>query len=132
MSTNPSVQLDVRNNPARPGDGYTTSQNNGNYSYRYTGGTESANDGTVVEHGRAGGADVITIDLVCAPQYSIQSITFKNDSEHQLIASVATPRRAMITDVNTANEFAEYIVNVRDGATGTVFECDPMIRNEPN
>lgn len=130
MPSNPNVTLDVRNWAAQPNDGYTTSQNNGSHSYKFTGGTESSNDGTVVEHGR--GQDVINIQLSSDARYSIDSVTFRDDSQSQLSARVLTPTRAQITDANSQLETAEYIVNVRDSVASVVFECDPTIRNDPN
>ncbi len=130
MPTNPNVNLDVRNWAAVPGDGYTTSQNNSSHSYKYTGGTEASSDGTVVEHGR--GSAVINIQLGSDSRYSIDSVSFRDDSQNQLTSRVLTPTRAQITDANSQVETAEYIVNVRDSVAGVVFECDPVIRNDPN
>jgi len=130
MPTNPNVNLDVRNWAAVPGDGYTTSQNNSSHSYKYTGGTEGSSDGTVVEHDR--GSAVINIQLGSDSRYSIDSVSFRDDSQNQLTSRVLTPTQAQITDVNSQVETAEYIVNVRDSVAGVVFECDPMIRNNPN
>lgn len=129
MPSNPNVSLDVRNWAAQPGDGYTTSQNNSSHSYKYTGGTEASSDGTVVEHSR--GQDIINIQLNSDARYSIDSVTFQDDSQRQLTSRVLTPTRAQITDVNSQVETAEYIVNVRDSVAGVVFECDPIIRNDP-
>lgn len=130
MPSNPNVNLDVRNWAAQPGDGYTTSQSNATHSYRYTGGTETAGDGTVVEHGR--GTDVITIQLNSDSRYSIDGVTFRDDSQNQLSARILGATRAQVTDANSQVETAEYIVNVRDSVAGVVFECDPTIRNEPS
>ncbi len=129
MPSNPNINLDVRNWAARPGDGYTTSQNNNSHSYKYTGGTETSDDGTVVEHGR--GAAVITIQLSSDSRYSIQDVTFKDDTLSQLTSRVLTPTRAQVNDANSQVETAEYIVNVRDSVADVVFECDPTIRNDP-
>ncbi len=129
MPSNPNVSLDVRNWAAQPGDGYTTSQSNSSHSYKYTGGTEASSDGTVVEHGR--GQDIINIQLNSDARYSIDSVAFRDDSQNQLTSRVLTPTRAQVTDANSQVETAEYIVNVRDSVAGVVFECDPIIRNDP-
>lgn len=130
MPSNPNVSLDVRNWAAQPGDGYTTSQDNSTHSYKYTGGTETANDGSVVEHGR--GAAIINIQLNSDSRYSIDSVTFKDDTKSQLSSQLVNPTRAQINDLNSQVETAEYIVHVRDAVAGCVFECDPTIRNDPN
>jgi len=130
MPTNPNVSLDVRNWAAQPGDGYTTSQNNSTHSYKYTGGTETANDGSVVEHGR--GAAIINIQLNSDARYSIDSVTFRDDTQSQLSSRLINATRAQVNDLNSQVETAEYIVNVRDSVAGCVFECDPTIRNDPN
>lgn len=130
MPSNPTVNLDVRNWAAQPGDGYTTSQNNGTHSYKYTGGTEASGDGTVVEHGR--GRDIIHIQLNSDPRYSIQSVAFLGDTQNQMSAEVLTPTSAQIIDANSQVENAEYVVNVFDNVAGCTFACDPVIRNEPN
>lgn len=129
MPSNPNVTLDVRNWAATSGDGYTTSQNNGSHSYRFTGGTEAASDGTVVEHGR-GGSDVINISLRSDSRYSIESVSFRDDTQNQLSARVTNATNAQITDANSAVENAEYIVNVHDSVANVTFECDPAIRND--
>lgn len=130
MPSNPNVNLDVRNWAAQPNDGYTTSQNNSSHSYKYTGGTEPASDGTVIEHGR--GAAIVNLQLNSDSRYSIESVTFKDDTQSQLSSQLISPTRAQISDVNSQVETAEYIVNVRDSVAGCVFECDPTIRNDPN
>ena len=82
----------------------------------------------MVEHGR--GQDVVNIQLNSDSRYSIESVTFRDDTQNQLSARLLTPTRAQVTDANSQVETAEYLVNVRDAVAGVTFECDPTIRND--
>lgn len=131
MSNPNGVSLDVRNFPAN-GDGWTdtTASNGATYSYKYTGGDANTNNGRVtctVGNGNA----AITLTLIAANQYEIQSITFTGDPGNQLSTQGNATRTRVINDANTATMTANYKVNVIDTGNGNAtVPCDPPIINK--
>lgn len=126
------VSLDVRNFPSS-GDGWadTTASNGQTYSYKYTGGDASTNNGKVtcrVNSGRA----AINVGLIAADQYHIDKITFEHDdpNDPQLSTQGSATRTRVINDKNTVVITANYKVTVIDtGNSNVTVPCDPQIIN---
>ncbi|MCI4568055.1 hypothetical protein [Lysobacter sp. CFH 32150] len=127
-STN--ANLDVRNFPSNGSDGYTntTASNNAVYSYMYSGGNDGAGGMEVrVNSGTA------TLNLSLDDdnnRYSIDAVSFLDDTGNQLTWRGNAPANGVITDANTVEETAHYKVRVADTTAGCTFQCDPVISNE--
>lgn len=127
------VSLDIRNS-ASNGDGWTnTTASNGQiYSYKYTGGDPSTDNGKVTCTIGSGNA-AITLTLIAASQYQIGTITFTGDnaSDPQLSTQGNAAGTRVINDKNTVAINANYKVNVTDtGNNNVTVPCDPMIINK--
>jgi len=126
---NTNATLDVRNFPSNGNDGYknTTATNNAVYSYKYSGGTDSAG-GMEVQVGQ--GVATLNLSLDSDNRYSIDDVKFKDDPNNQLTWRGNAPTTGVITDANTAVETAKYKVIVADSTASCTFPCDPQIDNE--
>lgn len=125
------VTLDVRNSPARKGDGYTdtTASDGATYCYRYTGGSDDAGG---VEQIADGDSGTITVMIRRGPRYQVDHVSFSGDIEGQLSwAAGPSPAVAVITDRDTSTGDGAYAVVVRDTTAGCTFVCDPPIKNKP-
>lgn len=129
MPGNASVSLDVRNFASNGSDGYTdtTASNNATYSYRYTGGSD--NGGDVNFHGR--GRVTLTVQLQSDPRYQISSVGFTGDTNNQLTwLAQNAPTTAVIQDLNTVVQNANYKITVSDTTANCTVPCDPQINNK--
>jgi hypothetical protein len=128
-----SVILDVRNS-AGNGDGWTdvVASNGQNYSYKYRGGNQPSNNGSV-EYSVGGGHAATTLVFATATdaRYRFDGVTFVNDNANQLTAQGNAPRTRVINDRCDAAIDAQYKVTVLDTAANATIPCDPMIRNKP-
>jgi hypothetical protein len=127
-----SVSLDVRDF-ASTGDGWTnvTASNGKPYSYKYTGGNQPADDGSV-EFASGQGNAAVTLSLIADGRYQIASngVTFLNDPQGQLAAQGNAPRTRVINDSCSAPLQASYKVSVIDTQDGNAsIACDPFIIN---
>jgi len=137
MSNNPtSVSLDVRNSSSN-GDGWTNVQaaNGAPYSYKYTGGNHSDNNGKVV-FGVGGGNAAVTLGFASTtdPRYQFVGnnvVTFQNDPNGQLSTHGAATGTRVINDNCSAELDATYKVTVTDTTANTTVPCDPVIQNKP-
>ncbi len=125
----PPITLEVRAQASDGTDGYTdsTGSNGGAYSYRYSGG--SGNGGDVEFVGR--GQGTIVIHLRAERNFSLDSVSFRNDANDQLSTDpiVHSAKNATIKNRNTAVQTAEYKVTVMDSDTNETIDCDPKIIN---
>lgn len=129
MPSNANVTLDVRNFASNGSDGYTdtTASNNAIYSYRYTGGND--NGGNVDFTGR--GRVTLTVQLQSDPRYQIGNVGFTGDTNNQLTwLAQNAPKTAVIQDVNTAVQNANYKITVNDTTANCTVPCDPQINNK--
>lgn len=128
-----SVILDVRNS-AGNGDSWTNvvASNGQTYSYKYSGGNQSTNNGSV-EYAVGSGHAAITLAFATATdaRYRFDGVTFVNDNANQLTAQGNAPRTRVINDRCDAAIDAQYKVTVLDTAANATIPCDPMIRNKP-
>lgn len=129
-SINAIANLDVRNFPSNGSDGYinTTATNNTIYSYKYSGGTDSAGG---LETQVGNGVATLNLSLDSDDRYSIDTVSFSDDDEQQLTWRGNAPTAGVITDANTEVETAHYKVKVADSTAGCTFHCDPMVQNDP-
>ena len=133
MPNNPtSTTLDVRNVASNGGDGYTNVQaaNGATYSYRYTGGNQPGNNGSV-QYGIGGGNAAITLHLTSDPRYQISSIGFQNDPNNQLSTHGNANTMRVINDSCSGPLDGKYTVTVLDTSANTTIPCDPTIKNVP-
>lgn len=126
-----SVTLDVRDF-ASSGDGWTNvgASNGATYSYKYSGGDQPGNDGSVT-YQVGGGQAAITLGLTGDARYRLQSVDFSGDQADQLSAQGQAPRTRVINDRCSAVITAQYKVTVLDTTANASIPCDPMIKNEP-
>ena len=131
-SNNPTnAALDVRDT-ASNGDGWTNvvASNGATYSYKYVGGNQPANNGSILNF--VGGNQAITT-LVFATtdlRYQFASITFTDDNADQLSTHGKAERTRVINDRCTAAIDARYHVLVLDTKVNATIPCDPMIKNQ--
>lgn len=133
MSNNPNtVSLDVRNSSTSD-DGWTnvTAANGQPYSYKYTGGDSSSNNGKVT-FAVNGGQAAITVNLVADARYQFVGacITFENDPNNQLSTAGNAPRTRVVNDTCTAALDGQYKALVTDTTANTTIQCDPRIVND--
>ena len=129
MPSNANVSLDVRNFPPNGSDGYTntTASNNATYSYRYTGGSDNGGDVTFNGRGRV----TLTVHLQSDPRYEIGNVGFTGDANNQLTwLAQNAPTTAVIQDLNTVVQNANYKVTVNDTSANCTVPCDPQIINK--
>ena len=128
MPDNANISLDVRNFPSNGSDGYTntTASNNAIYSYQYSGGTGHGGDVTFTGRGRV----TVTLHLRSDPRYQISHVGFTNDTNDQLswLAQNA-PTTAVIQNLNTVVQTANYKVTVTDSTENCTVPCDPTSIN---
>lgn len=137
MPNNPtSVTLDVRNSSTN-GDGWTNVQaaNGAPYSYKYTGGNHSDNNGRIL-FGVSGGNAAVTLGFAGSTDARYQFVgnnvvTFRNDPNGQLSTQGAATRTRVINDSCTGELDATYKVLVTDTTANTTVPCDPIIQNKP-
>lgn len=127
-SNSHSITLDVRNASSGGADGYTdvTASNGRTYSYKYSGG--EGNGGDVTFH--VGTPATVVVQLHSDPRYTINDVTFKDDTNNQL--SYPNPnagKTATIQDRNTVAQTAEYKVVVKDSTANATVPCDPKVIN---
>ncbi len=123
-----SIALDVRNVSSGGADGYTdvTASNGKTYSYKYSGGEGKGGDVTF----HVGTPATVVVQLHSDPRYTINDVTFKDDTNSQL--SYPNPdagKTATIQDKNTVAQQAQYKVVVKDSTANATVPCDPMIIN---
>lgn len=131
-----SCTLDVRNS-ASNGDGWTnvTAANGATYSYKYTGGNQSANDGSVkFTVGRGNAAVTVNFASTTDTRYRFDGacVGFTGDNANQLSTQGNAPRTRVINDSCSSEINAQYKVTVTDTTANTTIPCDPMIANVPN
>ncbi len=124
----PFVTLDIRDQAATGGDGWTDIEACGStYSYRFDGGSDS--HGNVSVHGR--GAVQILVKLAAGRRYAISQVGFANDPANQLSSPSHSPNSAIIKDKNdTPMESAYYSITVTDTSNQCALVCDPYISNK--
>jgi hypothetical protein len=126
-----NVSLDVRNFSSN-GDGYknVNGSNGQPYSYKFTGGNTSSNNGNVSVV-KGGGQAAINVQVGSDPRYSITNITF-NPQDTQF-SWHAGGHAAVAVIVDTAVEVAsvKYSVTVTDSTANCTVPCDPVIQNVP-
>lgn len=132
MPTSANVNLDVRNFPSS-GDGYTnvTASNGQTYSYKFTGGNSSSNNGDVnvpIGHGQA----AITVHVGGDPRYHVSNITFNPTNTQFGWQAGGNAAVAVIIDTAVAVVDVKYSVVVLDTTANCTINCDPMIKNVPN
>lgn len=129
MPGNPTISLFVKVGPSNGSDGYTNTiaSNGATYSYMYTGGD---NNGGNVTCNRAQGPVTIVVQLQGDRRFSIDAITFVNDSNNQLTVSSSSPVTSVIHNKNTATQTADYKVTVNDSSAQCTVPCDPQIINK--
>ncbi|HET9835511.1 MAG TPA: hypothetical protein VFP88_04105 [Rhodanobacteraceae bacterium] len=128
-----SVILDVRNS-ASNGDGWTNVQasNGQTYSYKYVGGNQPGNNGSIVYTvGGGNAATTLVFATTTDTRYHFDSISFVNDDANQLTTEGNASRTRVINDRCDAEINAQYKVAVRDTTANATIPCDPMIKNQP-
>ncbi|TAN03420.1 MAG: hypothetical protein EPN36_12735 [Rhodanobacteraceae bacterium] len=133
-ANNPTnVSLDIRNFPSN-GDGWTNvmASNGQTYSYKYSGGNQPTNNGSIV-YGIGGGHAATTLMFAANTdaRYRFAEISFVNDNANQLTAQGNAPRTRAINDRCDAAIDARYKVTVLDTTENVTIPCDPMIQNKP-
>ncbi|MDB6164256.1 MAG: hypothetical protein JWL98_1688 [Xanthomonadaceae bacterium] len=128
-----SVMLDVRNSSTN-GDGWSnvSGANGAPYSYKYVGGNQPANNGSVT-YGIGGGNAAVTVGFVSTadPRYQFSTITFQNDPTGQLSTHGNAPRTRVVNDSCSGVLDGSYKVTVTDTTANTTIPCDPGIKNLP-
>lgn len=125
------ISLDVRNFAAS-GEGWNNTQasNGATYSYKYTGGDPSTDNGTLTFTVGNGNA-AVNLRLIADARYTVDSVNFTGDNAGQLTTSGNASRSRVINDKNTAAITANYKVNVIDtGNNDVTVPCDPPIINK--
>lgn len=132
-TNNPNdVELDLRNS-STSGDGWTNvnASNGQPYSYKYTGGDASTNNGNVtciINNINA----AIPVNLVADPRYHFvgDCITFKDDPNAQLSTQGNAPRTRVVNNKCSAVLNGRYKILVTDTGNGNAtIQCDPMMIN---
>jgi hypothetical protein len=128
-SAGPRISLDVHNTPSNGSDGYTdtTASNGAIYSYRYSGGEGKGGDVIFKTRGRV----TVNVHVANGSGYSIDDVSFIGDAGEQL--SWLNPNAgkvAVIQNLNTVVQVANYKVTVRDEAADVTVPCDPRIVNQ--
>lgn len=127
-----NATLDVRNGPS-DGDGWTnvTASNNAIYSYKYVGGNQPANNGSIVYSvGGGNAATTLVFATTTDARYQFDSVTFIDDTASQLSTQGNAPRTRVINNRCSAVIDARYKVLVRDTTANATIQCDPMIKNQ--
>jgi hypothetical protein len=132
MSKNETVTLKIKPG-ANAGNGWTqtTASNGQSYLFKYSGG-ENDNGGLKTKVGDGQATIALTLDT--DNRYSINSMNFYQDTQHQLswLPTAGSQSSGTITDLNSQPENTDYIAVVIDAqANNATIYCDPMIQNEP-
>ncbi len=127
-SGSPRISLDVRSGSSNGSDGYTdtTASNGDAYSYRYSGGEGKGGDLTFKIRGRV----TINVHLTNGSGYTIEDVSFTDDDNKQL--SWKNPNAgkvAVIQNMNSVVQTANYKVTVKDEGADVTVPCDPKIIN---
>jgi hypothetical protein len=132
-SNNPTnAALDVRDT-ASNGDGWTNvvASNGATYSYKYVGGNQPANNGSILYSvGGGNAATTLVFATTTDTRYQFASITFTDDNAEQLSPHGEAERTRVIKDRCTAAIDAQYHVLVLDTQVNATIPCDPMIKNQ--
>lgn len=125
----PNIQLDIQSHASNGSDGYTdtVASDGSTYSYRYSGGKGGGGDVIFTTRGRV----TVNVKLSDGASYSITDVTFADDAHDQLswLSNASSSATAVIQDLNTETQTAQYKVEVRNDQTGATIPCDPMIIN---
>lgn len=124
-----NVSLDVRNFSSN-GDGYTNvnGSNGRPYSYKFTGGNKSSNNGDVSVV-KGGGQAAINVQVGTDARYSITDINFNPRDSQFSWHGGGNAAVAVIVDTAVAVASVKYTVTVTDSTANCTVPCDPMIQN---
>lgn len=126
-----TINLDIRAGASNGSDGFTnTPTNDGKtYCFKWSGGTDGA--GNVVEHLRAGVAD-INISTVADRRFHLIDAKL-SDGTTQFRIAITSTWQAVITDIGSVKEDDSFSLQFRDtieGHNSRTFWCDPRIKND--
>jgi hypothetical protein len=127
-----NAMLDVRDT-ATKGDGWTNvkASNGATYSYKYAGGNQPANNGSILYSvGRGNAAITLGFADTTDDRYEFASVSFTDDNAKQLSTEGNAPRIRIINDKCSEAIDAQYHVQVLDTTTEATIPCDPMIKNQ--
>jgi hypothetical protein len=124
-----NVTLDVRNFSSN-GDGYTNvnGSNGQPYSYKFSGGDQSTNNGDVTVTKGAGQAS-INVHVGTDRRYGITNVTFNPTDSQFTWHAGGNAAVAVILDTAVAIASVKYSVIVSDSVANCTVTCDPMIKN---
>ena len=129
MPDNRNIQLDLQDHASSGSDGFTNSiaSDGAVYSYRYSGGTGNGGDVSFTSRGRVN----VTVQLPPGNRYTVGSVAFENDINHQLSwLNQGAHGNAVIQNENSQLQDASYKVTVNDTTAGCSIPCDPHIINK--
>lgn len=127
-----NATLDVRDT-ASNGGGWTNvvASNGATYSYKYAGGNQTTNNGSILYSvGRGNAAITLVFADTTDNRYEFASVSFTDDDAQQLDTHGNAPRTRVINDKCSAAIDAQYHVQVLDTTANATIPCDPMIRNQ--
>jgi hypothetical protein len=126
-----NVTLDVRNFSSN-GDGYKNVNGSTGkpYSYKFTGGDPSSNNGNVTVV-KGGGQAAITVHVGTDPRYSITNVSFSPADSQFSWQAGGSAAVAVIHDTAVAEALVKYSCTVTDSVEHCTVLCDPVIQNVP-
>jgi len=127
---NPVIHLSVHDHASNGADGYTNVPAcDTTYSYRYSGGSGNGGDVTFTRRGKVTVVLRLDNDSPHGSRFTLNDVTFKNDTNHELSWVGSAPTNGVIHNENGVVQTASYKVLVNDISATCTVPCDPLIIN---